>query len=133
MELVGIDFGTCNIKVVRRAGESYKNFRIDNTSNDLKKGTANKVFYRDNELLLGDKATKGRNRCKTVEEQNNYIENIKEHLQEKNWKQTLADGQIKSAGDVTGDIMQYIYHRFSEELQESIDAVITVPVIFSEY
>ena len=41
MELVGIDFGTCNIKVVRRAGESYKNFRIDNTSNDLKKGTAN--------------------------------------------------------------------------------------------
>lgn len=29
--------------------------------------------------------------------------------------------------------MQYIYHRFSEELQESIDAVITVPVIFSEY
>lgn len=133
MELVGIDFGTCNIKVVRRAGESYKNFRIDNTSNDLKKGTANKVFYRDNELLLGDKATKGRNRCKTVEEQNNYIENIKEHLQEKNWKQTLADGQIKTAGDVTGDIMQYIYHRFSEELQESIDAVITVPVIFSEY
>lgn len=118
---------------MRRAGESYKNFRIDNTSNDLKKGTANKVFYRDNELLLGDKATKGRNRCKTVEEQNNYIENIKEHLQEKNWKQTLADGQIKTAGDVTGDIMQYIYHRFSEELQESIDAVITVPVIFSEY
>ena len=77
MELVGIDFGTCNIKVVRRAGESYKNFRIDNTSNDLKKGTANKVFYRDNELLLGDKATKGRNRCKTVEEQNNYIEKYK--------------------------------------------------------
>ncbi len=131
MRMLGIDFGTCNIKGAERKrngdiatlklGKQIDKPRVPNVTLYEKK-EGQKVS-----VILGKLAL-----TKSAREQDR-IRNIKAYLQEYNWIRMLSFGISVSAYDVTRDIMKNLYdeiHRSNKE--EDISAVITVPVNFSK-
>lgn len=130
MRVIGIDFGTCNIKGAERKkngdivpvklGKNIDEPRIPNV-----------IIYEKREngysTIIGNTALK-----KYVPEQNR-VRNIKSSLQESSWSRTLDFGKTVNAYDVTLDIMKNLYIEIYENNKNlGVSATVTVPVNFSK-
>lgn len=127
---IGIDFGTCNIKGAERKKNGDVSYIKLGKQID-KQRIPNVVLYEKKQekevIYLGDTALR-----KPAPEQDK-VRNIKSFLQEADWRRTLSYGKVVSAYDVTLDIMKALYEEiYSTNKEESISAVVTVPVNFSK-
>ena len=126
--LVGIDFGTCNIKTSKlietKRGEVVKAIALNKNQGDIDKITSNVIEYRKDEKIVGN---------------NDYNENtikyIKRKLEFENWNKYIkAINKNVTAIDVATDIFSWINKRIKEQNgNEDIEcAIITTPICYSE-
>jgi len=131
---LGIDFGTCNIKVRRwhkkKGAISYK---LDDDQDNSDGKIPNVIHYYKNETgkvekIIGEEAAEST-------DYENIVEYIKYFLQKREWSKYIpALKHNVTAFEVLQDIFTWIYETICE--QNSGDSpegvVITVPVSFSE-
>ncbi len=126
---VGIDFGTCNIKVswFNYAKQMPAQLKLDKKDSNSDKNVPNAINYESREdYSVGSRAAKKRRTGNTVE----YI---KRKLELKHWEKNFTSlGFSLSAEEIASDIFSWI-NKAINNLGKSIeDAVVTVPVCFSE-
>lgn len=128
---LGIDFGTCNIKVCRNDKFGPISVKIDNDLHNSDNKVPNVIRYdARNKFLVGRSAKKSKGR-------NDYakriVEGIKRKLEFSEWKHDFSDlGFILSAEEITSDIFKYIRERIENDGSTILNSVVTVPVCFSE-
>lgn len=127
--LVGIDFGTCNIKVSRlnkkRTNNEVKAIQLSKKQGDSDKITPNIIEYRKDEKIIGILSS----------DIDNSVKYIKRKLELENWSQYIKsiDKEV-TAIEVATDIFSWINKRIKEQnADEEIEyAIITTPICYSE-
>ena len=132
---VGIDFGMENIKVSTCTdGRTIRPVNLDS-----RQGAAatsrNVVFYQkedDGEIHSYFFGSREVERSVLLPD---YIQHIKQELQKETWEKTVCNGEkTLTAEDVTTDILSQVYKLITiNRTGEEVQAVMTVPVNFSEY
>ena len=127
--LVGIDFGTCNIKVSRlnkRKGKNEaKSIQLSKRQGDFDKITPNIIEYRKDEKIIGNLNA----------DTDDTIKHIKRKLELEKWNQYIKSINKKvTAVEVATDIFSWINKRIKEQnADEEIEyAIITTPICYSE-
>lgn len=127
--LVGIDFGTCNIKVSRlnkrKGKKEVKAIQLSKKQGDSDKITPNIIEYRKDEKIIGILSS----------DTDNAIKYIKRKLELENWSQYIKSINKEVTGvEVATDIFSWINKRIKEQnADEEIEyAIITTPVCYSE-
>ncbi len=129
---VGIDFGTCNIKVSRYDDKNNegKPMKIDDYDKNPEYMVPNIIAYesRDN-YNIGNRARK-----KLVDKPDFVVDTIKRKLEIKDWVKDFEElGFSLSAAEVTEDIFSWIHKNTERIVGRKLEgAVITVPVCFTE-
>lgn len=127
--LVGIDFGTCNIKVSRlnkrKGKKEVKAIQLSKKQGDSDKITPNIIEYRKDEKIIGILSS----------DTDNAIKYIKRKLELENWSQYIKSINKEVTGvEVATDIFSWINKRIKEQnADEEIEyAIITTPICYSE-
>lgn len=133
--LIGIDFGTCYIKVAKWNNKKKRPVRIhlDSNQNNSDYMIPNVIEYQKTEdekleKIVGEAAL-------DPFEMDNVVEHIKYHLQKKGWQQFIPSmGRAVDAMEVLQDIFLYLKDTIEEQNggKEIKSAVITTPVCYSE-
>ncbi|MCR4890092.1 MAG: Hsp70 family protein [Ruminococcus sp.] len=135
MSIVGIDFGMENIKVSVVMGKIIKTLNLDSRMGDIHV-SPNVVYYKKNEnggiekYFFGSKeANQGR-----ILFEDDYIRHSKRLLRLENWEKSICDNSaVVTIDGVLSDIFSAAKNRIVQEtIDDKIDAVITVPVNFTE-
>lgn len=132
-ENLGIDFGTCSIKIsdYNAKRDEMKAVRIDkkDTNDDRKVPNVIRYDARD-KFILGDVALRSKvNRNLS----NNIVELIKIKLEAEKWTKKFEDlGFSLTAEDIAADIFSCINNAIKNNGQDIQSAVVTVPVCFTE-
>lgn len=128
MRQLGIDYGTCFIKVFDVKNDELKT--LDSSLGGAsEERLANVVTYKaDGTCVVG------RPNFITKKDDDIIISNIKSLLIKKEWGMTLPCGRTINAYDVVCDTMKYLYDKFLLENSDESDyhITLTVPVNFSE-
>ena len=135
-EFIGIDFGACNIKATRIIGRKIRNIKL----NSSKDGGDNSNYVRNQ--LFYDKRTDGtiapKLGVKVVgDELLNVVSNIKQKLAMEKWEQYVPNlGRNVTTDVVISDVFKIVKDKIlatkSDYENSQLDAVLTVPVVFSE-
>lgn len=128
---VGIDFGTCNIKVAKwnekkKEVSSIKLGKVQRSSDNT---IPNVIYYEKNNYIVGDPAKQ-----KSKLDNDNSIELIKRKLEIENWKKFIPNiNKELSAIDIATDIFRWIFDELKSKSNDDIyETIITVPVCYSE-
>lgn len=128
---LGIDFGTCSIKIANYEARTDKvnPLKIDKKDNNSKDKVSNVIAYSSrNDYFVGDKARKTK-----VLNPSNVVEHIKRKLE---MEDKICDfpklGFSLSACQIAEDIFKWLKKSVENLGREIEEAVITVPVCFSE-
>lgn len=130
--LLGIDFGSCSIKVARfdpRRGD-VRSLKIDKSDSNTDNRILNIIQYRSrDEYFVGDVARKGQ-----ISDPLSAVTHIKRKLEYKDWCHTFPGlGFTLTAEEIVQDILSWIRKRVREDKGHGIEeAVLTVPVCFSQ-
>ncbi len=131
---VGIDFGACNIKAALTSAQSNRVHKIKLNKAAGESPAAPNIILYDKvgdkiEIKVGDPAMKSI-------EFDNKVWHIKPKLSQRNWKKHIDSlGREVTAVEVVKDTLNWIWKRITEkDTSKNLDwdAVITVPVSFSE-
>ena len=129
--LIGIDFGTCNIKVANynEARKKTMLLKLDKNQNNGDKKIPNVIEYSaKDKFYVGDRAKK-----RTDFNGNNIISHIKRKLEYDNWQHEFKElGFACSAEEVAQDIFSWLKMSIESLGREIKESVVTVPVCFSE-
>lgn len=134
-EIVAVDFGMKNLKVAYFTGKEPSLIKLDNEQGeDL---TPNIVYYEED--MEDGKLKKYFGKSKKAEDakrmqSEDYIQGIKRKLQKSGWKKNLCKGKYqKCTEEIIGDIFENIKKAAIAEIRkDTIEIIMTVPVIFSE-
>ncbi len=128
---VGIDFGTCSIKVSHydSARQNIRQLKLDKSDNNSDYKVPNVIEYRGRtEYLVGARAKKNK-----VYNLKHIVDLIKRKLELESWSRSFQElGFTLSAQEIATDIFHWIKARIEEQGRPVEHAVITVPVCFTE-
>lgn len=131
-KFVGIDFGACNIKAAVSYNDKTKPLKLNKNQAEGNE-TPNIILY---DLTKGVIEKKVGLSAKKLDDPDNQIQYIKRKLEMKEWSQYIANLQRDvSAMEAAKDIFSWIWNTISRQIakkEEELQAVITVPVCFSE-
>ena len=137
--LVGIDFGACNLKAAAFKGKKLASIQL-NTDESGIKYTRNIIYYRGKkdkdgniekiEKIIGQRAFNFS--LPEIGNEKNFVANVKRKLEIANWSQRIAclDRDV-TAVEVIRDIFGCIQSYFKNKKDQSVRAILTVPVCFS--
>lgn len=133
--LVGIDFGACNLKAATFKGKNFAPIQLNKDDSGITHAP-NIIYYSkkkdgDIEKIIGQRAF---NRSLTeIGNEKNYVANVKRKLEIANWSQRIAnlDRDVTSA-EVIRDIFGRVQGYFNNKKEQSVRAILTVPVCFSK-
>ena len=128
---VGIDFGTCSIKVSRFDEKRNRIFqlKVDKGDNNADKKVPNIIEYtKRDSFRVGEVPRKRR-----IFNYNNIVDLIKRKLELESWSHTFEKlGFELTAEEIAKDIFTWIKRGIEEQGQNIENAVVTVPVCFTE-
>ena len=128
---VGIDFGTCSIKVSHFDEKRNKvlQMKIDKSDNNADKKVPNVIQYTErNKFKVGEAARKAK-----VHDYKNVVELIKRKLELESWSHQFEKlGFELTATEIAEDIFRWIKKGIEEQGKSIENAVVTVPVCFTE-
>lgn len=128
---VGIDFGTCSIKVAYYDEKSGRisQLKIDRKDNGADKKVPNVIEYSSRtEYQVGNIARK-----KKFYDSRNVVDLIKRKLELENWSHYFDGlGFELTAEEVVEDIFKWLKERIEEQGRIIENAVVTVPVCYTE-
>lgn len=128
---VGIDFGTCSIKVSHFDEKRKKilQLKVDKGDNNADKNVPNVIEYTKREKYkVGEAARKGK-----IYNYNNVVELIKRKLELESWSHKFEKlGFELTATEIAEDIFRWIKKGTEEQGKHIENAVVTVPVCFTE-
>lgn len=128
---VGIDFGTCNLKVMYKKNKKFYELKLHKDVNSMDGQTPNVILYAKNskgniEHIIGRSALK-------TADFPNTVKYIKKKLQQQNWKGFIPNlGRDVEAAEVSEDIFKFISKQLDERIKNEKEIAITMPVCFSE-
>ena len=130
---VGIDFGTCNIKVMYKKNNKTKELRLHNDMSIDGGDVPNVILYDKKKSNGAIQHIVGRNAIKR-RDFNNTVFFIKKKLQNADWKGYIDNlDRNVSALDVATDIFRVIKESVTSRLRnEELDVAITMPVCYTE-
>lgn len=129
--LVGIDFGTCNLKVMYKKNNKFYELKLHKDVASIDGQTPNVILYAKNskgdiEHIIGKNALKNADFPNTVK----YI---KKKLQQHHWNGFIPNlGRTIEATEVSEDIFKFIKNRLDERVKNKTEIAITMPVCFTE-
>ena len=135
---IGIDFGMQNLKVCYYDERKNENIRVDLEGNQLStsKISRNAVYYKENEEQVLQRYFFGAQEAEIARNDHDpdYVEYIKRELQKEHYTRSVCDGKyVFSALGIVTDIFERVYFKMNELGADlSADAILTVPVVFSE-
>ena len=132
--LFGIDFGACNLKCVRLAGDRFRAILLNN-KDDGSFHTPAAVCYSKNKDGVIQKSFGEAALGKGMVEPENLIIGLKRKLEQKNWKQFIPSlNREVTAPEVVEDIFKRIYDKATRNISKDdmARAAVTVPVIFTK-
>ena len=129
--LVGIDFGTCNIKVSKwnnKKGTAIP-VKLEKNQNLADAITPNVILYKEKEPVIGFTAQN------TNEHEENQVVYIKRKLETENWVQYIPNlgkevGAITVAKDIFTKVKAIVCEQNGGDMPDEV--VITTPVCYSE-
>lgn len=135
--LVGIDFGACNLKAAAFVdGKKFRPIQL-NTQEGSTKHAPNIIYYRKNKKdgtinkIIGQAAFVSS--LTDIGTEKNFVANIKRKMEIADWSQRIANLDCDvTAFEIIRDIFECIQRFFSNKKSQSVRAVLTVPVCFSE-
>lgn len=128
---VGIDFGTCNLKVMYKKNNKFYELKLHKEINSMDGQTPNVILYAKNskgniEHIIGRSALK-------TADFPNTVKYIKKKLQQQNWKGFIPNlGRDVEVAEVSEDIFKFIGKQLDERIKNEKEIAITMPVCFSE-
>lgn len=132
---IGIDFGTCYIKVAswNKKKKRPKRLSLDKKQEDSDCRLSNTILYQKNEdgsldIVIGDE-----DGCRL--EPDNSVRNIKYYLQKKEWEKYIPNlSKNVNVDDVLQELFNYIKNTIEEQNggKKIAETIITMPVCFSE-
>ena len=127
--LIGIDFGTSNIKVSKWNEKKKDTTMIKLSKEQLASNASipNVIGYKENFKIVGSSAISY--------ERENKVDFIKRKLEVESWSQNIASiNKTLTATDIAGDIFEWIFEEIKSKNTNDIieQVVITVPVCYSE-
>ena len=129
--LVGIDFGTCNLKVMYKKNNKFYELKLHKDVSSIDGQTPNVILYAKNSKGNIERII-GRSALKTADFPNT-VKYIKKKLQQQNWKGFIPNlGRDVEAAEVSEDIFKFISKQLDEKIKNEKEIVITMPVCFSE-
>ena len=135
--LVGIDFGACNLKAAAFVdGKKFRPIQLNTQEGDTKHAP-NIIYYRKNKKddtinkIIGQAAFVSS--LTDIGTEKNFVANIKRKMEIADWSQRIANlDRDVTAFEIIRDIFESIQRFFKNKKSQSVRAVLTVPVCFSE-
>lgn len=128
---VGIDFGTCSIKVSHFDEKRNRilQLKVDKGDNNADKKVPNVIEYTERDKFkVGEAARK-----RKILNYNNVVELIKRKLELESWSHKFEQlGFTLTATEIAEDIFRWIKRGTEEQGKHIENAVVTVPVCFTE-
>lgn len=128
---VGIDFGTCNIKVAKwnEKKKEVSGIKLGKVQRSSDNTIPNIIYYEKDNYVVGDPAKQKRKMDSA-----NSIDLIKRKLEIENWKEFIPNiNKDLSAIDIATDIFRWIFDELKSKSNDDIyETIITVPVCYSE-
>lgn len=130
---VGIDFGTCNIKVVYKRGNKVRELKLHKDISIDSGDIPNVILYDKKKSDGGIQRIIGRDAVKK-HDINNTVYYIKKKLQQADWKEHIDNlGKEVNAQDVATDIFRIIKESIYNSLKDDeLEIAITMPVCYAE-
>ena len=130
---IGIDFGMENIKVSTCTdGRIVEPFDLDSNQGATSIVSRNIVYYQMEENGQIQSYFFGSREAEKHNDSEDYIRHIKRQLQKEKWERTICNGsKVINAESVTADILTKVHELVAPN--QEVQAVMTVPVNFSEY
>ena len=128
---VGIDFGTCNIKVVYSKNNKLKELKLHTDMNIDGGDVPNVILYDKKKSDGGIQHIVGRNALKRRDFANT-VQYVKKRLQQEDWKQPIANlGRAVGAKEAARDIFAVIKGSVDRLKAQDLEIAITVPVCYT--
>lgn len=128
---VGIDFGTCNIKVVYSKNNRMKELRLHTDMNIDGGDVPNVILYDKKKSDGGIQHIVGRNALKR-RDLDNTVQYVKKWLQQEDWKKPIVNlGREVRAREAARDIFAVIKGSVDRLKAQELDIAITVPVCYT--
>ena len=123
--LIGIDFGACNLKAAKFVKGNVRPVKL-NKNQSGNNATPNVIYYDTDQYIVGKRA-------KEKSDFKNKVLHIKRKLECENWEQHIPNiDKTLNAQDVAQDIFGWLNETITGQSKEDFEAVITVPVCYTE-